>query len=69
MIPDPYMQITVYLSDEYVEAQTFQDFYGFRAADTIVGQIDQRTQRELNNFPTSGLGNLIERGHRIALQE
>ena len=29
MIPDPDMQITVYLSDEYAEAQTFQDVYGF----------------------------------------
>ena len=69
MIPDPDMQITVYLSDEYAEAQTFQDFYGFRAVETMVGQIDQRTQRELNNFLASWLGNLIEQGHRIVLKE
>ena len=69
MIPDPDMQITVYLSDEYAEAQTFQDFYGFRAVETMIGQIDQRTQRELNNFLESWLGNLIEQGHRIVLKK
>ena len=69
MIPDPDMQITVYLSDEYAEAQTFQDFYGFRAVETMIGQIDQRTQRELNNFLASWLANLIEQGHRIVLKE
>ena len=69
MIPDPDMQITVFLSDEYAEAQTFQDFYGFRAVETMIGQIDQRTQRELNNFLASWLGNLIEQGHRIVLKE
>ena len=69
MIPDPDMQITVYLSDEYAEAQTFQDFYGFRAVETMIGKIDHRTQSELNNFLTSWLGNLIEQGHRIVLKE
>ena len=50
MIPDPDMQITVYLSDEYAEAQTFQDFYGFRAVETNAGQVEHRVQRELNSF-------------------
>ena len=69
MIPDPDMQIIVYLPEEYAEAQTFQDLYGFRAVETIVGQIDQKARRELNIFLTSWLGNLIEQGHRIVLQE
>ena len=69
MIPDPDMQITVYLSDEYAEAQTFQDFYRFRAVETMIGQVDQRTQRELNSFLLTWLGNLIAHGHSVTLGE
>lgn len=67
LIPDPDMQITVFLSDEYAEAQTFQDFYGFRAAETNAGQVDQRVQRELNSFLLTWLGNLIAQGHGVKL--
>ena len=68
MIPDPDMQITVFLSDEYAEAQTFQDFYGFRAVETSVGQVDQLVQRELNSFLLTWLGNLIAQGHSVKLR-
>jgi uncharacterized protein YqiB (DUF1249 family) len=68
MIPDPDMQITVFLGDEYAEAQTYQDFYGFRAIEIAAGQVDQRARRELNHFLWSWLGNLIEQGHRVALK-
>ena len=69
MIPDPDMQITVFLSDEYAEAQTFQDFYGFRAVETNVGQVDQRLQRELNSFLLTWLGNLIAQGKSVKLRQ
>ena len=69
VIPDPDMQITVFLSDEYAEAQTFQDFYGFRAVETNVGQVDQRARRELNLFLLTWLGNLIAQGHSVKLIE
>jgi uncharacterized protein YqiB (DUF1249 family) len=69
MIPDPDMQITVFLSDEYAEAQTFQDFYGFRAVETNVGRVDQRVQRELNSFLLTWLGNLIAQGHTVKLRQ
>ena len=69
MIPDPDMQVTIYLSDEYAEAQTFQDFYGFREVKTNVGQVDQRVQRELNSFLLTWLGNLIAQGHSVKLRE
>ena len=68
MIPDPDMRVTVFLSDEYAEAQTFQDFYVFQAVETNVGQVDQRVQRELNSFLLTWLGNLIQQGHRIKLR-
>ena len=69
IISDPDVQITVYLSDEYAEAQTFQDFYRFRAVETMIGQVDQRTQRELNSFLLTWLGNLIAQGHSVTLGE
>ena len=69
MIPDPDMQITVYLSEEYAEAQTFQDFYGFRATETNVAHVDQQVQRELNSFLLTWLGNLIAQGHSVKLRE
>ena len=69
MIPDPDMQITVFLSDQYAEAETFQDFYGFRAVETNVDQIDLRVQRELNAFLLTWLGNLITQGHSVTLKE
>ena len=69
MIPDPDMQVTIYLSDEYAEAQTFQDFYGFRATETNVAHVDQRVQRELNSFLLTWLGNLIAQGHSVTLGE
>src|SRR5450830_717841 len=65
MIPDPDMQVTVFLTEEYAEAQTYQDFYGFRATETNAGQVDQRTQRELNSFLLTWLGNLISQGHCV----
>ena len=69
MIPDPDMQLTVFLSDEYAEARTFQDFYGFRVVETNVGQVDQRVQRELNSFLLTWLGTLIAQGHSVKLRE
>lgn len=69
MIPDPDMQVTVFLSDEYAEAQTFQDFYGFRAVETNVKQVDQRARHELNLFLLTWLGNLIAQGHSVKLIE
>lgn len=67
--PDPDMQLTVFLSDEYAEAQTFQDFYGFRATETNVAHVDQQVQRELNSFLLTWLGNLIAQGHSLKLIE
>ena len=69
MISDPDMQITVFLSDEYAEAQTFQDFYGFRATETNVAHVDQQVQRELNSFLLTWLGNLIAQGHSVKLRQ
>ena len=68
MIPDPDMQVTVFLTEEYAEAQTYQDFFGFRATETNAGQVDQRAHRELNAFLWTWLGNLIQQGHRIELR-
>lgn len=69
MIPDPDMQITVFLSNEYAEAQTYQDIFGFRATETNAGQVDQRVQREINSFLLTWLGNLISQGHCVKLRE
>ena len=68
MIPDPDMQISVFLSDEYAEAQTFQDLYGFRTVETNVNQVDKQVQRELNSFLLTWLGNLITQGHNVTVR-
>ena len=68
MIPDPDMQIAVYLSDEYAEAVTYQDFFGYRKVKDGAGATHSKVQYELNAFLLTWLGNLIQQGHRIVLR-
>lgn len=68
MIADPDMEIAVYLSREYAEALTYQDTYGYQS---VLGDegVDAKLQRDLNNFLSQWLTNLIEQGHRIVADD
>jgi len=70
-IPDPDMEIRVYLLDDWrkAEALTYQDQFGYRR---VYHQEDGRTlvnpnaKRDLNAFLIQWLKNLEVQGHRLA---
>ena len=66
MIPDPDMEIEVFLHRERAQALTYQDAFGYQSVDNIEGQRDKAHQRELNRFLSQWLTNLIIQGHCIS---
>ncbi len=67
MIADPDMEIAVYPAKGLAEALTYQDSFGYRIVYSEGGtKIDVRARRDLNEFLTQWLSNLIEQGHCIA---
>jgi hypothetical protein len=64
MIADPDMEIIVIPKLEQAMAMTYQDCFGFQAVEHGA-LIDRRCQRDLNNFLSQWLSNLIEQGHCI----
>lgn len=68
MIADPDMEIAVYPSREHAEALTYQDTYGYQSVLGAEG-VDAKLQRDLNNFLSQWLTNLIEQGHRIVADD
>ena len=64
MIADPDMEIIVFPKQEQAMALTYQDCFGFRAVEHA-GLTDKRCQRDLNNFLSQWLSNLIVQGHCI----
>ncbi len=65
MIPDPDMEIEVFLKHERAQALTYQDAFGYQSVDNIEGRRDRSCQRGLNKFLSQWLTNLIIQGHRI----
>jgi len=65
MIPDPDMEIEVFLKHERAQALTFQDAFGYQSIDNVEGKRDRSCQRDLNKFLSQWLTNLINQGHRI----
>ena len=65
MIPDPDMEIEVFLKHERAQALTYQDAFGYQSVDNIEGRRDKNSQRNLNRFLSQWLTNLVVQGHRI----
>ena len=65
-ISDPDMEIAVYPARYMAEALTYQDTYGYRVVYSESGtKVDVRARRDLNQFLTQWLDNLIQQGHCI----
>jgi len=69
MIADPDMEVAVYPNREYAEALTYQDSFTYQSVILDSGEVNARLQRELNNFLSQWLTNLIEQGHQITNKE
>ena len=65
MIPDPDMEIEVFLKRELAQALSYQDAFGYQSVDNVEGKRDKRCQRDLNKFLSQWLTNLIVQGHRV----
>lgn len=65
MIADPDMEVAVFPNEEFAEALTYQDTFGYQAVDDCEGSKANRLQASLNRFLVAWLGNLISQGHRI----
>jgi uncharacterized protein YqiB (DUF1249 family) len=66
MIADPDMEVAVYPQRQTAEALAYQDCYSYRR---VYGEdnatIDISAERDLNQFLSQWLTNLIQQGHRI----
>jgi len=69
MIADPDMEVSVYPNREYAEALTYQDSFTYQSVILDSGEINARLQKELNNFLSQWLTNLVEQGHQITNKE
>ena len=66
MIADPDMEVAVYPARGMAEALTYQDTYGYRMVYSEGGsKVDVRARRDLNQFLTQWLDNLIQQGHLL----
>lgn len=67
MIADPDMVLAVYEDRGMAEALRYQDSFGYQEVYSQGGAVvDVWTKRELNQFLTQWLSNLIIQGHRIS---
>jgi uncharacterized protein YqiB (DUF1249 family) len=73
MVPDPDMQIRILPEMEMAEAMTFQDQYGYQEVYPDQGDgkeyVDLRRKKELNQFLSQWLTNIIKQGHKIDLTQ
>ena len=66
MIPDPDMEIEVFLKLERAQALSYQDAFGYQSVDNVEGGRDKACQRDMNRFLSQWLNILIIQGHHIA---
>jgi uncharacterized protein YqiB (DUF1249 family) len=67
MIPDPDMEISVFLDWELAEAMTYQDSFTYESAYPVNGEPpDFEIHTRLNIFLEQWLDNLAEQGHTLA---
>ncbi|MDO9184488.1 MAG: DUF1249 domain-containing protein [Bacteroidia bacterium] len=73
LVPDPDMQIRIIPEMEMAEAMTFQDQYGYQVVYPDQGDgkeyVDLRRKKELNQFLSQWLTNIIKQGHKIDLTQ
>lgn len=73
LVPDPDMQIRILPEMEMAEAMTFQDQYGYQEVYPDQGDgkeyVDLRRKKELNQFLSQWLTNIIKQGHKIDLTQ
>ncbi len=73
LVPDPDMQIRILPEMEMAEAMTFQDQYGYQEVYPDQGDgkeyVDLRRKKELNQFLSQWLTNVIKQGHKIDLTQ
>jgi len=65
MIPDPDMEIAVFIKQEYAEALSFQDAFGYQSVGSDESCHCNSRQRGMNRFLSEWLSNLIIQGHRV----
>jgi len=65
MVADPDMEIRVMPDLGLAEALTYQDVYGFKRVYDDTGGVDVAMKKELNEFLSQWLSNLINQKHRI----
>lgn len=67
LVPDPDMEIRVYLGDHRMaEALTYQDSRRYDVVYPKPGRVHPALKRSLNNFLNGWLNNLRQQGHAIA---
>ena len=67
VIPDPDMEIRVYLIPDWMKAEalTYQDQRTFNAVYPEPGKVDPRMKTQLNSFLTQWLKNIKDQGHKL----
>jgi uncharacterized protein YqiB (DUF1249 family) len=69
MIPDPDMEIRVYLDQQMAEALAYQDFFGFDRVYHEPMQINISAKQRLNAFLDKWLSNCLSQGHKLTQKQ
>jgi len=69
VIPDPDMTIEINFQYNFIQALTYQDYFGYRRVYEFDEQgnkkgVRLKAQKELNRFLKSWLKNILEQGHK-----
>jgi len=62
MIPDPDMEVRIYLQMKMAEALTYQDSFGYQQVYPSPSQVNLKAKKDLNVFLNQWLSNIIEQG-------
>lgn len=65
LVPDPDMEIKVNFKFKFIEALSYQDVYGYKLVYPEKNKVFPKLKKDLNNFLSNWLKNLIEQGHKI----
>jgi len=62
LVPDPDMEVRIYLEHRVAEALTYQDAFGYRVVYPGPNKVDLKAKGDLNRFLKQWLGNLKQQG-------
>ena len=66
MIPDPEIELAVFLDWEFAEAMTYQDAFKYEEAYPVMGEPpDLKVHGDINSVLETWLGTLAEQGHLL----